>query len=245
MDDPLARLSRLPDVADAAASAGAAVDRLLNHPVLRRRSADVAGESALRGAWASAWLAGSHRTLDEVRSGAATDDPVIQGALRIQAATGSFLGIWRHAPRQALARLHVLAGADLVGDRTELGRPMRSASKRLDTLTGVLAATSAPAVIVAGVVHGEVLALDAFPPVSGLVARAAARLTLVDRGLDPAGLVVVEVGHRELAEEYEDALVAYRADAPDGVARWLRHCAEAIALGAREATAIAEAIRRG
>src|SRR5436305_1315667 len=102
MNDPLAPLLSLPGVADAVAAAGAGVDRLLNHPVLRRRAAEVAGESALRGAWASAWLAGSHRTLEEVRSGAAVDDPLVQGALRIQAAAGSFLGIWRHAPRQAL-----------------------------------------------------------------------------------------------------------------------------------------------
>jgi hypothetical protein len=245
MNDPLAPLLALTGVGEAVATAGAAVDRLLNHPVLRRRSGDVAGESALRGAWASAWLAGSRRTLDEVRSGAAVDDPLVQGALRIHAATGSFTGIWRHAPRQALARLHVLAGADLVADRMQLGRPVSSASERLDTLAGVLATTSAPAVVVAGVVHGEVLAMDAFPPASGLVARAAARLTLADRGFDPIGLVVVEVGHRELAEQYREALAAYRDGTPGGIARWLCHCAEAITLGARDATAIAEAIRRG
>jgi hypothetical protein len=245
MDDPLGPLLALPGVAEAAATAGAAVDRLLNHPALRRRAADVAGESALRGAWASAWLAGSRRTLDEVRSGAAMDDPVVQGALRIHAATASFTGIWRHAPRQALARLHVLAGADMVADRMQLGRPVSSASQRLDTLAGVLAVTNAPAVVVAGVVHGEVLALDAFPPVSGLVARAAVRLTLVDRGLDPTGLAVVEVGHRELADQYRDAVAAYQDGSESGVARWLQHCAEAITLGAREASAIAEAIRRG
>jgi hypothetical protein len=227
------------------ATAGAAVDRLLNHPVLRRRSVDVARESVLRGAWASAWLAGSRRTLDAVRAGTDLDDPVIQGALRVLAAIGSFQPTWRHAPRQALARLHVLAGADMVADRLALGRPVGDASARLDTLAGVLARTSAPAVVVAGVVQGEVLALDAFPPASGLVARAAVRLTLIDRGLDPTGLTVVEVGHRELAEEYHEALAAYREGSPDGVARWLRHCADAIALGAREATAIAEAIRRG
>jgi len=106
----------------------------------------------------------------------------------------------------------------------------------------VLAATSAPAVVVAAIVHGELLSLDLFAPVSGIVARVATRLTLVERGLDPKSLVVVEAGHRELRDEYDVALRAY---ADGDVAPWLRHCADAVAAGAREATAICEAILRG
>jgi len=41
------------------------------------------------------------------------------------------------------------------------------------------------------------------------VARVATRLTLVERGLDPKSLVVVEAGHRELRAEYEATLSAY------------------------------------
>jgi hypothetical protein len=96
--------------------------------------------------------------------------------------------------------------------------------------------------VVAAVVHGELLSLDLFAPASGIVARVATRLTLVERGLDPKSLVVVEAGHRELRDEYVAALTAYQ----DGdIARWLRHCADAVAVGAREATAICEAILRG
>jgi hypothetical protein len=102
--------------------------------------------------------------------------------------------------------------------------------------------TSAPAVVVAGVVHAELLFVDLFPPASGIVARVATRLTLVERGLDPKSLVVVEAGHRELKDEYDAALAAYG----DGdVARWLRHCADAVVAGAREAMAICEALARG
>jgi len=57
--DPLSPLLDLPGVTDALAAAREAVDRLLNHRVLRRQSAAVSSESALRGARASAALEGS------------------------------------------------------------------------------------------------------------------------------------------------------------------------------------------
>jgi hypothetical protein len=243
VNDPLAPLLDLPGVAEGVDSARSAVDALLTNRVLRRRSADVSAESALRGAWASAWLAGSQVPLDDVRSGAALDHPVVQGALRVQSAIGTLADTWTRAPRQALARLHALAAADLV-DAALLGRPSGGA-ERLDMLVDVLDATSSPAVVVAAVVHGELLSLDAFAPVSGVVAMAAVRLTLVERGLDPKSLVVVEAGHRELRTEYDAALDAYRDGTPAGLARWLGHCADAVVAGAREAMAICEAIARG
>ena len=243
--DPLVPLLDLPGVADAVSDARAAVDSLLGNRTLRRRSGDVSSESALRGAWSSAWLAGARFELVEVRSGAAAGDPTVQGALRAQAAIGPLADTWSRAPRQALARLHAVAAASLVLDPDALGRPTGSPeANRLDTLAQVLAATSAPAVLVAAIVHGEVLALDAFAPASGLVARAAARLTLVDRGLDPKSLVVLEAGHREHQQDYEAALADYATGSPDGVAHWLRHCCAAVAAGSAEAVAICEAIAR-
>jgi hypothetical protein len=229
-------------VADGVAAARAAVDGLLANRVLRRRSADVSAESSLRGAWASAVLAGERITLAEVRSGAAAHNPIVQGALRAQAAIPVLAETWAHAPRQVLARLHALAAADLVHESL-LGRPVRGA-QRLDILSSVLKTTSSPAVVLAAVVHGELLSLDAFAPSSGVVARGAARLTLIDRGLDPKSLVVLEAGHRELAGEYASALDAYRSGTPAGVAEWLRHCAAAVEVGAREAVAICVAILR-
>ncbi len=243
MTDPLAPLLDLPGVADGVDRARAAVDALLGNRVLRRRSADVSAESSLRGAWASACLAGADVELDDLRSGKGLDQPVVQGALRAQSAIGTLADTWTRAPRQALARLHALAAAD-VADASLLGRPTAS-TERIDTLMEVLATTSAPAVVVAGVVHGELLSLDAFAPVSGLVARTSVRLTLVERGLDPKSLVVVEAGHRELRAEYDAALQAYREGTSAGVAVWLGHCADAVVAGAREAMAICEAIARG
>jgi hypothetical protein len=243
VSDPLAPLLELPGVAESVAAARTAVDALLGNRALRRRSADVSAESSLRGAWASAVLAGAQVSLDEVRSGAAAGDPLVQGALRAQAGIPALTDTWTRAPRQALARLHALAAADLIA-ADELGRPTAGA-ERLDTLAAVLAATSAPAVVVAGIVHGELLSLDAFAPVSGVVARTAVRLTLIERGLDPKSLVVIEAGHRDLAADYAEALDAYRSGTPEGIAGWLRHCAAAVVAGARESTAICEAILRG
>jgi hypothetical protein len=243
--DPLAPLLGLPGVSAAVDRARAAVDTLLGNRVLRRRSADVSAESALRGAWASAWLSGHEVALEDVRSGAAADDPVVQGALRAQSAIGSLADTWTRAPRQALARLHALSAADLVASPDELGRPRPGTAERLDTLAHVLAATHAPAVVVAAIVHGELLGSEAFPPTSGVVARAAVRLTLIERGLDPKSLVVVEAGHRESASDYAGALDGYRAGTEDGIAHWLVHCADAIVAGAQESLAICEAILRG
>ncbi|HKC28076.1 MAG TPA: oxidoreductase [Jatrophihabitans sp.] len=242
--DPLAPLLELPGVADGVARTRAAVDALLGNRVLRRRSADVSAESGLRGAWASATLAGHNFTLDEVRSGAASGDPVVQGALRAQSAIGALADTWTRAPRQALARLHALAAADLV-PADSLGKPRDGTAQRLDTLVNVLALTSVPAVVVAGIVHGELLGLDAFAPASGVVARAAVRLTIIERGLDPKSLAVIEAGHLELRAEYDAALEGYRSGTPEGIGEWLGHCADAVVLGAREAQAICEALSRG
>jgi len=235
----LAPLLELPGVHDSVTRARSAVDALLTHRALRRRSADVSAESALRGAWASASLSGVQVALADVRSGAALGYPLLQGAMRAQSAIGPLADTWTRAPRQALARLHTVAAADLL-EADALGRPVGD-TRRLDTLVDVLGVTSAPAVVVAAVVHGELLALDMFAPVSGILARVAERLTLVERGLDPKSLVVLEVGHRELRDEYYAALRAY---ADGDVARWLRHCADAVVVGVREATAICEAILR-
>jgi hypothetical protein len=243
--DPLAPLLELPGVADTVAASRQAVDGLLGHRVLRRRSTDVSAESLLRGAWASAALAGDQVTLAQVRSGQATG-PIAQGALRVSGALAGLVDTWPSAHRQVLARLHALAAADLIAPEL-LGRPRpdREVAHRLDTLAEVLGRTSAPAIVVAAIVHAEILSLDAFGPGSGVVARAAARLTLIERGLDPKSLVAFEVGHLELRADYQAALQAYRDGTPAAVLGWIAHCAEALGLGVRESLAVCEALQRG
>jgi hypothetical protein len=258
MNDPFAHVAGLPGVSEAVASARTAVDRLLGHRILRRQSAEVSAESALRGARASAALEGAPFPVSDVRAGL-VEDPLVQGALRVSAELGSLASAWRVAPRQALARLHVLAEP---GSSAEPGRPRATldsadplslgsppapaeVTDRLSSLSDLLTSpTEAPALVVAAVVHGELLALRAFGSVDGVVARAAARLTLVDRGLDPKSLVAPEVGHVELGAAYGEAIRAYVAATPSGVAQWVRHCAEATELGARDSLAVCEAFTR-
>jgi hypothetical protein len=243
--DPLAGLLGLPGVPEAAEAARAAVDRLLGHKVLRRESAGVSAESALRGARASAALEGVDLPLAALRAGE-VDDPVVQGALRVSVGLGSMVETWDRAPGQVLARLHVLAATGLAGP-ADLGRPSGNAGPRLAGLFSVITgATSVPAVVIAGVVHGELAALAPFGTQDGVVARAAGRLVGITRGLDPKAVSVPEVGLAELGRDaYAEALAGYRSGEPAGVAGWLVHCARGTELGATEGLAICEALLRG
>jgi hypothetical protein len=102
-----------------------------------------------------------------------------------------------------------------------------------------------PGILLAAIVHGELATLAPFGALDGVVARAAARLTLITRGVDPKSVSVPEVGHLERAGDYRIALAAYGTGEPAGIANWLRHCATAVELGAREGLAICEAVLRG
>ncbi|MEV8095910.1 oxidoreductase [Kitasatospora sp. NPDC085879] len=126
------------------------------------------------------------------------------------------------------------------------------AAARLDQLAQVLvarsenAANGAPALVVAAVVHGELLALRPFTSHNGVIARAAQRIVLISEGLDPKAICPAEVGLAELGTgAYQDALAGYLSGTGDGMARWIRHCGEALRLGVRESTAVCEAMQRG
>lgn len=244
--DLFAPVADLPGVAAAAEAARAAVDRLLRHRVLRRDSARVSVEAALRSARASAALDGAAYDLADIRSGSVTD-PVVAGAVRVSAGLGALAAPFQRAPMQALARLHVLAAGGLL-EADALGRPALddAAARRLAALpTVVTARTTAPAVVVAAVVHGELLTVLPFAAANGVVARAAARLALIGRGLDPKACCVPEIGHLEAGVGYTDAASAYATGDPAGVAGWIRHCCEAVVRGAQEGLAMCEAIGRG
>lgn len=113
--DPLAAVAALPGVEEAVERSRGAVDRLRGHKVLRSRSAQVTAESALRGARASAALAGADWPLEELRRRTDLgDEPgaaAVRGALRISGELGDLLPILRQAPAQALTRMHLLAAA--------------------------------------------------------------------------------------------------------------------------------------
>ncbi|MFD0776135.1 oxidoreductase, partial [Streptomonospora algeriensis] len=102
-----------------------------------------------------------------------------------------------------------------------------------------------PALVVGAVVHGELAALRPFGWGDGVIARAAERLTLITRGLDPKSLVPTELGYLELRGEYGPALRGYLAGTPDGVGGWVAYCCRAVAAGARDSLATCEALQRG
>jgi hypothetical protein len=240
--DPLAPLVALPGVEEAVRRVRDAVVALHNHPVNRTGWAASAAEAALRAARASAALDGAALAVGD---GVVTD-PVLAGAVRAAEATGRLLGTWRTAPLQALARLHVLAAADLdaplaPGGRGEPGRPVRGTERLALLAELVTGATAAPAPVLVAVVHGELLALQPFPSANGVVARAAARLAAISSGLDPRGLAVPEVGHLRAAAAYRDAARGFAAGTPDGLGAWIRQCCDQWVAGAREARSIADA----
>lgn len=207
------------------------VDVLLRDRGLRQSPPELTTESLLRGAQASAVLEGSRSSLDEMRSGAG--DETAQAALRVSAELLGLVPVLRRAPLQAFARLHTLAGKGMVPDE-QLGRPRDAAgAARLNDLARLLIApTEAPALVVAAVVHAELATLAPFVSHNGIVARAAERLVLVERGVDAKSLVVPEAGHLRLRPEYESNLRGYRDGGAAGVHSWLLYAAEGYAAGA-------------
>lgn len=225
-------------------------------------------EAALRGARGSAALAGADWALEEVRR--RTDfsgDPearTVGAALRLTAEAGQLLSVWRQSPVRVLARLHLVAAGGtsegaavgrprLAGetvDESLIEAPLPSAYEvagRLDGLNRlIIAGPSAPALVTAAVVHGELLALRPFGSHNGLVARAAERIVLIGSGLDPKSICPAEVGHAEQGRDaYRKAFEGYLAGTAEGMAAWIAHCGRSVELGVRESTAVCEALQRG
>ncbi|MFB7229849.1 oxidoreductase [Streptomyces fimicarius] len=266
--DPLAALGSLPGVPDAVDSVRKAVDRVYGHRVMRRRSNEVTAEAALRGSRGSAALAGADWNLEEVRRrtdfSGEDEARVVGAALRLTAEAGQLLSIWRQSPLRVLARLHLVAAGGAAPDDT-VGRP-RLAGESVDeplieaSLPGaeevagrleglsqlIIAGGSAPALVTASVVHGELLALRPFGSHNGLVARTAERIVLIGSGLDPKSICPAEVGHAEQGRAaYVAAFEGYTAGTPEGMAAWIAHCGRSVELGVRESTAVCEALQRG
>ncbi len=229
--DPLARLTGLEGVASAMAATRDGIDALLRDRGLRRTTPELTAESLLRGAHASAALEGSAATLETVRVGGG--GPIDRAAVRLSAELLGLVPTLGQSPLQAIARMHTVAAKGEVSD-WDLGRPRdgESAGRLRDLARLLTEPTEAPALVVAAVVHAELLATSPFASHNGLVARAAERLVLVARGVDPKSLVVTEAGHLAVRSEYESNLRAYREGGSPGVHAWLLYAAEAYAKGA-------------
>ncbi len=219
-------------VPSALAASRDGVDSLLRDRGVRRTTPTLVAESLLRGAAASAQLAGSSTGLEALRHG--EGDVLARGAARLNAGVLALAPVVGRSPLQALARLHTLAAADLVA-ADQLGRPRSGdgVAARLQALSGCLQATSGlPAIVVAAVAHAEIATIEPFETGNGLVGRALERLVLVARGVDPSSMLVPEAGHAALADGYRAALAAYATGSVTGVRTWLLHCAAALTVAA-------------
>lgn len=221
----------LEGVASAYAATRDGIDVMLRDRGLRKTTPEQTGESLLRGAHASAVLEGSVSDLPAVREG--TADSVAADAVRVSAELLALVPVLRQTPLRAFARLHALAATGTLAEE-ELGRPRPGASSaRLKGLADLLLApTTAPALVVAAIVHAELVTAAAFSSHNGLVARAAERLVLVARGVDEKSLTVPEAGHLALRAQYESNLRGYASGGQAGVHAWLLYGAEAYSAGA-------------
>lgn len=273
MTATLTRLTALPGVAGAIDAARDACTQLRWHGALRRRVPEVAAESRVRGARASAFLEGAEFPVDLVRdvirgatplSHDGPEERVLHGAIQATSVTEQLASVVLSAPAQALARLHTAAAADLAGAE-QLGRPRlaaETASELRDLgavpdaaagrvrLRGVIElianSKDEPGILVAAIAHAEIASARPFVHGNAVVARALERLLLQVLGVEPTGAIVSEAGYsRQGAVAYQGALAAYTTGSPEGVALWLRHYAEAVVAGVAEATSIADAVLAG
>jgi hypothetical protein len=207
------------------------IDALLRDRGLRRTTPELTAESLLRGAHASAVLAGSGATLETVRADGG--DPTARAAVRLSGELLALVPTLSSSPLQAIARMHTLAAKGVTADE-DLGRPRdaESASRLRDLARTLTEPTAAPALVVAAIVHAELAVGAPFVSHNGLVARAAERLVLVARGVDAKSLMVPEAGHLAVRPEYESNLRGYRDGGSAGVHAWLLYAVEAYAKGA-------------
>jgi hypothetical protein len=230
-DDPLGALTSFEGVPSAFAAVRDGIDAMLRDRGLRRTTPDTTAESLLRGAHASAVLEGSASSLGEVREG--HGDEVAQASLRVSTELLGQAQVLGRSPAQALARLHTLAAGRSLS-RDDLGRPRdAAAAERLQRVGRLLTTpTSAPALLMAAVIHADLATAAPFGSHNGIVARAAERLVLVARGVDEKSLVVPEAGHLANRAAYESNLRGYRDGGRAGLHAWLLYAAEAYAAGA-------------
>jgi len=196
---------------------------------------------------------------------------VIRGALRVSAEVERLMpvggGRGAEVPLgQLLARLHVAVGGpgpagrggpgaasalgrlrtDQPGDLRGLGTAPAAAEAagRVAVLADLVAAplpAEVPALVLAAVVHAELLAVRPFAWGNGAVARGVFRLMLAARGVDP-GVVVPEVRWAGEPNVYLSAAAGFATGEPARVAAWLRYCSASVVDGAAEGALVAVAL---
>lgn len=252
--DAFAAVAGLPGVAEAAERARSTFDAMLWDRQLRRSAEELSRRSALAGAASSAGIDGVEIEWQVWQAGQAADETPMgraaAGVIAMYAQLPQIRAVWETAPLQALAKLHSLVAVpvtpqDVGRPRTGAPRdPLRLTAAPIDELPQRLAdlarrlqqPTRAPALVVAAVVHGELMSLQPFTYGSGLVARAVDRLVLSSRGVDPDNWSVPEAGlHTQGRSPYARALRAYAAG---DVAKWVDFHCRAMAAGTEGLSAL-------
>jgi hypothetical protein len=226
VSDPFIAASSLEGIPSAYAATRDGLDGVLRDRGLRRSSPEDTARSLLIGAAATAALEGSAYDVETLASGGG--DEVARAAVRLSTELLGLVPVWNRSPVQALARVHALAAGGTVPD-ADLGRPASpDGVARLTALAAMLGQrTEAPGLVVAALVHAEIVAAGAFTSHNGVVGRAAERLVLVARGVDPASVLVPEAGHAAEPEGYRSALHAYETGGANGVHQWLMYASQA------------------
>ena len=246
------RLMALGDTSAALNAARSEVDALLWRRDVRAAASDYTIASRQWGSRDSA-------AIDGADVATAEDSPmgrVLGSAQAVTAEVPAQVETWARAPLQVLARLHsVVAHGHVPED--QLGRPRRagedpddplrlpidippaeSAAARLTLLSELVAeSTDAPALAIAGIVHGELLTARPFTWGSGLLGRASVRLVLAARGVDPSLFTIPEAGmYQRGRPAYVRALRQYATGEPEQMAGYFAWFADVISLGAQAAT---------
>jgi len=193
---------------------------------------------------------------------------VARGALRAAAVVEAWMGdlgargsVELPPLAHLLSRLHSAAGVGWLPDDA-VGRPRTDdapqdlrglgpaptgseSAARIALLGRIVRESRASALVVAAVVHGELLAVRPFAAGNGIVARATSRLLVTVRGLDPTGSVVPEAVWAEAPNAYLGAAAGFATGTPEGVGAWVRACADAVVAGAAAARDVADAVVAG
>ena len=226
--DPFIYALDFEGVPSAFVSARDGIDALLRDRGLRKTSVVDTANSLARGAFASAQLEGSTTSWEQFENG--SGDEISGAAMTMASQIIALVPTWRTAPIQVLARLHALSASYTDSPGTPVNQ---AGTNRLHELSGsLLKKTSAPGLIIAALVHAEVLSAQAFQSHNGMVARAAERIVLIASGVDPVSITVPEVGHAADATGYLNAMAAYQSG---DVHTWLLYAADAFVRGAEAA----------
>ncbi len=246
--DAFAAVAALPGVGDAADTARKAFDAMLWNRQLRAVAEDLSRKSALAGAASSAGIDGIEIEWRVWQAGQAADETPMGraagGVVALYAELPALRRVWETAPLQALAKMHTLVAVPVTPQ--DVGRPRSAgpqdpmrlgiapeaaavAPRLADLATRLTQPTSAPALVVAAIVHAEIMSMQPFTYGNGLVARAADRLVLSSRGLDPDNWSVPEAGlHEQGRPAYARAVRGY---VNGDVVGWLRFYVSAMAAG--------------